>query len=214
MKRIAIITGASSGMGLEFALQIDNMFRTIDEIWLIARRRERLEALAEQLDKPSMIICDDINDDSFQYTFQKMLKQENVKIKLLVNCAGYGIIGSVGSEATEVETGMIDTNCKALSTICMTAMPYMSYNSRIINLASSAAFMPQPYFATYAATKSYVLSFSRALNRELKSKGIVVTAVCPGPVIQKFFVIAESRQNAHGLKVFMASAEQVVSSVA
>lgn len=211
MKKIAVITGASSGMGYQFALQIDKNYKTIDEVWLIARRRERLEELSREMDKPCVIISEDINDKTFPDTLLKMLKKETVKIKMLVNCAGYGMIGAVGTVDMEMETGMIDTNCKALTMMCILAMPYMADNSRIINLASSAAFMPQPYFTTYAATKSYVLSFSRAFNREVKAKGIVVTAVCPGPVDTEFFTIAESKtKRAWFKKFFMASPEAVV----
>ncbi len=211
MKKIAIITGASSGMGLEFALLTDKTFKSVDEIWLIARRYERLTELKDRISKPCLIISEDINDVNFINFYKKALKQEDVKVKLLINCAGYGIMGRAGREAIEVETGMIDTNCKALTAITNVTIPFMSKNSRIINLASSAGFMPQPYFAIYAATKTYVLSYSRALNIELKDKKIYVTAVCPGPVSTEFFSIAEkgSKQQWYK-KYFMAKPEDVV----
>ncbi len=211
MKKIAIITGASSGMGREFAIKISKSFKSIDEIWLIARRIDRLEEVQAEIDIPCYIICEDVSEEYFIDKFAKMLKQENVKIKMLVNCAGYGLCGKIGTAACYAELGMIDTNCRGLTAVTLAAIPYMAKNSRIINLASSAAFMPQPYFAIYAATKSYVLSFSRALRRELKDKEVYVTAVCPGPVNTEFFAIAEDgRERAWFKDLAMAEADEVV----
>lgn len=211
MKRIAIITGASSGMGREAALQIDKKFNSIDEIWLIARRKDLLTEVRGEMHHACVLISEDINDSGFKERFYKMLKQENPQIKLLINCAGYGIIGAVNDAAPDVVLGMIDTNCKGLTAITISALPYMTNNSRIINLASSAAFLPQPYFAVYAATKSYVLSFSRGLNYELKKRGIVVTAVCPGPVNTDFFSIAEDNHKKAWFKeLFMAEPADVI----
>ena len=98
----------------------------------------------------------------------------------------------VGSVSTEEETGMVRLNCEALCAVTHMVLPYMSKNSRIIQYASSASFLPQPGFAIYAATKSFVLSYSLALGEELKGRGICVTAVCPGPVKTEFFDIAET----------------------
>lgn len=109
------------------------------------------------------------------------------------------------------ELGMIDVNCKALTQMTYLCIPYMKKNSRIIQLASSAAFLPQPNFAVYAATKSYVYSFSRALNQELRTKGIYVTAVCPGPVDTPFFDIAEKTGSTLAVKkLTLVRADQVV----
>ncbi len=210
-KRVAVITGASSGMGREFAKLIDKEFTCIDEIWLIARRRDRLEEVREEINKPSMVICRDISEDSFAEYYRKMLKQEKAGIKLLINCAGYGILGPVADTGYEVSVGMIKTNCEGLTSITQLSLPYMLEKSRIINLASSAAFLPQPDFAIYAASKSYVLSFSRALNAELKEKNIFVTAVCPGPVATDFFRIAEDGQKRAWFKdIFMSDCHSVV----
>ncbi len=211
MKKIAVITGASSGMGKEFALKISKNFKSINEIWLIARRADRLEEVREEIDMPSYVICEDISEEYFIDKFAKMLKQENVKIKMLINCAGYGLCGKVGTAACYAELGMIDTNCRGLTAVTLAALPYMAKNSRIINVASSAAFMPQPYFAIYAATKSYVLSFSRALRREIKDKDVFVTTVCPGPVNTEFFAIADDgRERAWFKELTMAQADEVV----
>lgn len=210
-KRVAVITGASSGMGREFAKLIDRELTCIDEIWLIARRRDRLEEVRAEIHKPSLIICSDISEDSFADYYRKMLKQERAGIKLLINCAGYGIIGSVAETGYDVSVGMVKTNCEGLTTVTRLSLPYMTEKSRIINLASSAAFLPQPDFAIYAATKSYVLSFSRALNAELRERNIFVTAVCPGPVATEFFRIAEDGHRRAWFKdYFMADSYSVV----
>lgn len=211
MKRIAIITGASSGMGKEFVYAVDKKYDCIDEIWLIARRRDLLEEIREDINKPCIIVSEDIADPGFLERFKKMLRQEKANVKLLVNCAGYGIIGPIDDTALEVSLGMINTNCTGLTAMIGMVLPYMMKKSRIINLASSAAFVPQPNFAIYAATKSYVLSLSRALNEEFRKKQIYVTAVCPGPVATDFFRIAEDgHQRAWFKDLFMANAQDVV----
>lgn len=211
MKRVAIITGASSGMGREFAVQISKKVKNIDEIWLIARRRDRLEGLQDDMNTPCIIINEDITKESFEEKYKKIISQEKPDVRFLINCAGFGLLGKVENHPMELSLGMIDTNCRALTAVTIMTLPYMSNKSRIINLASSAAFLPQPQFAIYAASKSYVLSFSRTLNRELKSRGIVVTAVCPGPVNTEFFRIAEDGcKRAWYKDYFMAEAADVV----
>ena len=183
---IIIITGASSGIGQEFARQIDKGFSNIDEIWLIARRKERLEEFAKQLSHETRILCMDVNDEYAMDDLEKMLYECDCKVRMLVNCAGYGIFGQVDEMEMEEQLGMIQTNCEALTRLTYLCLPYMYKNSRIINLASSAAFMPQAGFAVYAASKAYVLSFSRGLNQELRKRHIYVTAVCPGPMKTEF----------------------------
>jgi len=190
--KIAIITGASSGMGRETAVQIADRFGGIEEIWLIARRKERLEELDGRL--PVKIRCFgmDVTSPDEREALKEALEEENPDVKFLVNAAGFGKIGKVGDLDLETECGMIRLNCEALCAMTHMVLPYMSQNSRIIQYASSAAFLPQPKFAIYAATKAFVLSYSRALGEELRSREIYVTAVCPGPVETEFFDIAET----------------------
>lgn len=210
-KKVVIITGVSSGIGKEFAMQISKRLKNMDEIWLIARRKDRLEELRDEINMPCMIIDEDITSPGFSDKYKKIISQEKPSVKMLINCAGYGIIGRAGEHSRELELGMIDTNCKGLTNITLLTLPYMALNSRIINLASSAAFIPQSGFAIYAASKSYVLSFSRALNHELKKRRIFVTAVCPGPVNTEFFRIAEDGGKRAWFKdYFMANAGDVV----
>lgn len=185
-KRIALITGASSGIGLEFARQLDSDLR-IDEIWLCARRENRLQNLAQGLNKSTKIIAGDVTDSLWQNRLHQELEQSNVQIYTLINSAGMGKKGTVEEIGRDNNAYMIDLNCRALTVVCSICIPYMSTGGRIINLASVAAFLPQPKFAVYAATKSYVLSYSRALHKELKSKQITVTAVCPNPMETEFF---------------------------
>ena len=189
---IAIITGASSGLGREFAKQIDsNLANSIDEIWLIARRIERLEELSNHLRKKTRIIKMDITNELYMQQFRDMLACEKPIVKMLLNCAGFGLLGHFNDISLDEQLGMLEVNCKALTKMTYYVIPYMKKNSRIIQLASSAAFLPQPNFAVYAATKSYVLSFSYALGEELRDREIIVTAVCPGPIKTEFFDIAE-----------------------
>lgn len=189
---IAIITGATSGMGKRMAIEIDNSIPSIQEFWIIGRRRDRLHALSIDLSKPCRIFCDDLTDSDFFDRFSKILSSEKPSVSFLVNAAGYGKIGSVKSLSLEDQLGMINLNIRVLTGMCKLCLPYMSDHSRIINFASGAAFLPQPSFAVYAASKSYVLSLSRSLNNELKGSGCYVTAVCPGPVKTEFFDIAET----------------------
>ena len=197
---VIIITGASSGMGAEFALQLDHIFDSIDEIWLIARRKEAMLKIAQNMEHTTRVLDMDITNESHMKRLQTLLANEKPIICMLVNSAGYGIMGNFSASDMHEELGMIDVNCKALTQMTYMCIPYMRANSRIIQLASSAAFLPQPKFAVYAATKSYVYSFSRALAQELRNKKIYVTAVCPGPVDTPFFDIAEKTESTLAIK--------------
>lgn len=210
-KSIVVITGASSGMGAEFALQIDSHLRKTDEIWLIARNEERLAAVKDMMRNNVKILILDLMKEEEIEALGLLFKLEKVSIRMLVNCAGYGIIGKVETLSTQEQTGMVRLNCEALTHVTKVAIPYMCPGSRIIQLASSAAFVPQPGFAVYAATKSYVNSFSLALRQELKKKKIYVTSVCPGPVDTPFFDRAEKYQGRLAIKnLFLADPWAVV----
>ncbi len=193
--KIAVVTGASSGIGREFARQISQRYGKMDELWIIARRKERLQELEQELRLNVRIFAMDLTNSNDMNQFKDYLKEYSPDIKLLVNCAGYGKVGSFEELNLEEQCGIIDINCKALTMFTGMCLPYISSHSRIINVASAAAFCPQPRFNVYAASKSYVLSFSRALNCELKERKITVTAVCPGPVDTEFFDIAGDNNN-------------------
>ncbi len=209
--KAAIITGASSGMGREFIKLIDRKLTCIDEVWVIARRKERLEQLKERIEIPLVLMEMDLTDKEQRLRLREILKEKQPQVKMLVNCSGYGKIGLYEDIPEEDISGMIELNCLALTSVTYEVLPYMTKKSRIINLASSAAFLPQPKFAVYAATKSYVLSFSRALHEEVKKNGIFVTAVCPGPVRTEFFDIAQmTGEVAFYKKIMMANPAKVV----
>ncbi len=199
-KSIAIITGASSGIGMEFALQIDAHLRKTDELWLIARDRIKLATLTKRLRNNCKVLSMDLSNEAQIERLKSSLEDENCEIRLLVNCAGFGLMGKAESLDSNEQSAMVRLNCEALTNVTLSCLKYMANNGRIIQMASSAAFFPQPGFAVYAATKAYVDSFSVALNEELKSRGIVVTSVCPGPVDTPFFDVAEKNGKSLAIK--------------
>ena len=184
--KIAIVTGASSGMGREFVLQLSK-FVEVDEIWAIARRTEALEALKEQVSVPVRPVSLDLLQESSFETMAALLEQEKPNVKLLVNAAGFGKFGSYHKVSVTDDCRMIDLNCKALLVMTRLVLPYMEPGSHILQLDSLSAFQPVPYITTYGATKSFVLSYSRAMNRELRSRGIRMMAMNPGWVKTEFF---------------------------
>lgn len=209
--KIAVITGASSGMGREAAIQIGDRFAGIEEIWLIARRRERLEELEGRLPAKIRCFAMDVTCKEDREKLQQALETEKPEVKILVNAAGFGKIGRVGELDEDTECAMVRLNCESLCAVTHLTLPYMSPNSRILQFASAASFLPQPKFAIYGATKSFVLSYSRALGAELKGQKIYVTAVCPGPVDTEFFEIAETvNQIPLYKKLVMANPKRVV----
>lgn len=216
MKRIAIITGASSGMGSEFTKELflnseNYKFGKFDEIWILARRSDRLKNLKYDLEKAAENNCSkeypeitaieiDLSGTKGVTAFNAILKTTQkvesknggFEIGLLVNNAGFGTYGEFTETPLDKELEMIDTNCSTLTGLCGLAIPFMNEKSTIINVASLAAFLPLGNFAVYAATKSYVLSFSVALAAELKDKGIHVLAMCPGSVSTEFANVASN----------------------
>lgn len=193
-KRIAIITGASSGMGAEFARQIAAL-PEIDALWLIARRADRLEALGNELSKPVRCLPLDLADQRSADTLAAMLSETEAEVKLFVHAAGFGKYGSYLDLTREEVNGMIDVNLGSTVHVTYAVLPYMQKGGRVILLGSASAFQPLPYFNMYASTKAFVVHFSRALNVELKSRGISVTAVCPGFVRTEFFSVAQQTKN-------------------
>ena len=181
---IAIVTGASSGMGREFVLQLKNYVQ-VDEIWAIARREDALKAL--QTDVPVRPVVLDLCDSSSFDAFAALLAQEQPDVKLLVNAAGFGKFGAYHRISLQDDCRMIDLNCKALVAMTRLTLPYMHAGSHILQLDSLSAFQPVPYITTYGATKSFVLSYSRAMNRELRAAGIRMMAMNPGWVKTEFF---------------------------
>ena len=183
---IAIVTGASSGMGREFVLQLP-AYVQVDEIWVVARRAAALNSLREESSVPVRpVVLDLCLEDSFS-AFASLLEAEKPNVRLLVNAAGFGKFGSYDQVSLRDDLRMIDLNCKALLAMTRITLPYMAAGSHILQLDSLSAFQPVPYITTYGATKSFVLSYSRAMNRELKSAGVRMMAMNPGWVKTEFF---------------------------
>lgn len=188
--KIAVITGASSGLGLEYAKAVDKKRPDIEEIWLIARRKDKLEEVAGVLSKKTKIIACDITDNKSISDYVNQLKTEKSEVALLINNAGFGKIGNFYEISTEDNAGMIRLNCEALTVMTSVTVPFMKENGEIINTCSIASFAPNTRMAVYSSTKAFVMSFSRALRQELKPKKINVLAVCPGPMETEFLPIA------------------------
>lgn len=184
--KIAVITGASSGMGREFvyALDKDEVF---DEIWVIARREERLLELQEKCRAKVRPVVLDLLDKSSIDVYKALLEQEKPNIKVLVNAAGFGLFGVFEEMDTEKQCQIIDLNDRALTAMTHVSLPYMASGSQIYNMGSMSSWQPVPYINVYGASKAYVLSFSRALGVELKDRGIRVMCVCPGWITTEFF---------------------------
>ena len=183
---IAIVTGASSGMGREFVRQLHN-YVTVDEIWAIARRADALEELKTETPYPVRpVVLDLTKEESFQ-SFAALLEKEQPDVKLLVNAAGFGKFGAYHRVTLDEDMRMVDLNCKALLAMTRITLPYMHRGSHVLQLDSLSAFQPVPYITTYGATKAFVLSYSRAMNAELKDKGIRMMAMNPAWVKTEFF---------------------------
>ncbi|MCI6859725.1 MAG: SDR family NAD(P)-dependent oxidoreductase [Clostridia bacterium] len=177
MKKIAIITGASSGIGRSFCKQYDA--KNFDEIWAIALDLEGLESLQKECKTKIVPLAYDLTvTESFE-DFKARLKKAKPDVQLLINCSGFGKFARYDEIKVETSANMIDLNCKATMRMTEYTLPYMSKGARIMNIASVAGWQPIPFINVYAATKAFVISYSRALNRELKPRGISVTTICP-----------------------------------
>ncbi len=184
--KISVITGASSGMGRDFVRMIDKI-EDCDEIWVIARRKDKLEELKSETEKTIRPIELDLSVNENIEKYGEMLKEADAQVVSLVNAAGFGKFGSFEDIPLAEQMNMIDLNCKALMAVTYLTLPYMPEGSKVYQLGSLSSFQPVPYIATYGATKAFVLSLSRALNRELRSRKIKMISVCPGWVKTDFF---------------------------
>lgn len=184
--KIAVITGASSGMGKEFVVQLDRE-KKFDEIWVIARRLDRLEALQSEVSTKIRPISLDLTKEESIEEYRALLEKEKPVVDVLVNASGFGRFGTFSDMDLPTMYRMIDLNSKAYVGMTYATLPYLTKGSEVYQLDSLSSFQPVPYICVYGATKAFVLSFSRALNVELKSRGIHMMAVCPGWVKTEFF---------------------------
>ena len=191
--KIAVITGASAGIGRELVYAIDKEY-AYEEIWVIARRRERLDELRAGCRNTLRPVVLDLGEESALREYEALLRQEQPEVALLVNAAGCGAFGPFAECDLARQENSIRLNILALTALCRLTLPYMKEGSSIINLGSNSAWQPVPYQAVYGASKSYVLSFSRALGRELRPRGIHVMCVCPGWIKTEFQATAQHEE--------------------
>ena len=193
--KIAIITGASAGLGKEFLKAAPGYFPEIDEYWLIARRQDRLEEAAKLVHKQCRIFPMDLTETDSYRRLEAELKKLNPTVALLVNNSGCGFLGNVGEGELENQLKMVDLNLRGLTAVTHVTMPYMAKGSRIINVSSIASFCPNPRMTVYSAGKAYVTAFSYGISEECAARGITVTAVCPGPMDTEFIYLGEIKGN-------------------
>lgn len=198
---IAIVTGASSGLGRSFIRQLDRQ-GGLDEIWGVARRRERMEELAAQLSTPMRPLALDLTKTESVETLRALLRETGADVRVLVNSAGFGKFGTYADMTLQETEDMIDLNCRAAVALTAAAIPHMSRGARILEICSSAAFQPLPGFNVYAATKAFLLRYSRALRWEVAPRGIKVTAVCPGWIKTEFMQVARDTKNGRTVRSY------------
>ena len=207
---VAIVTGASSGIGSELVRLIGE-YSSVTEVWAIARRKDRLEQLKTADGITVRPIPLDLKNISSLKAVAQILKEENKTVDVLINCAGYGKFGAHSDIDIESELGMIDLNCRALVGMTETVLPFMNNGGKILQVCSISSFQPLPLANVYAATKVFVLNYSRGLSVELKSRKITVTALCPGWVDTDFFATATDTKNPGAVTkyTFMQTPERV-----
>lgn len=186
---IAVITGASSGIGKVMSETLHNYFNDIDEIWAIARSEDKLKALNTKI--PVKVVKLDLTKEESLNEYSNLLNKEKPNIKVLINSAGYGKFGKYNEISSAASLGMIDLNCKALVSVTNSSIPYMQKDAGILQICSVASFLPLPLGNVYAASKAFVQSYSLALMEELKPLKISVTTLCPFWTNTEFFAVAE-----------------------
>ncbi|NEG96676.1 SDR family NAD(P)-dependent oxidoreductase [Bifidobacterium sp. SMB2] len=194
---VIVVTGASSGMGREFVQQIAYWAAVgrvdAEEIWVVARREKRLRELAGGAPVKVRPLALDLADAGDLEAYRQLLAEKRPNIVMLANCAGFGKMDHFENVPLRDELSMVDLNIKAPVTMVSHSLPYMRAGARIMNLCSISGFLPCPYINVYAATKAFMVSWSRALGRELAHRGIKVMAACPYWVRTEFFDRAQPK---------------------
>lgn len=211
MKRIAIVTGASSGIGKEFFLSLNEKANDLEEIWVIARNADKLNALQETTQTPLRVFSLDLSAKEALQTIEKALDEETPQIDYLICASGFGRFCGFQDDERETLENMVDLNCRSIVGLTRACAPYLSKGGLVMLVASVAAFQPIPYIATYAATKAFVLSYGRALNKELrKTRGARCLCVCPFWTKTAFFDRALSEQTVVKKYAVMYEPKQIV----
>jgi uncharacterized protein len=208
MPETALVTGASSGIGEQFARQLAARGYGL---LLVARRADRLERLASELPTDAKVLACDLATDA--PSLGGRVQELGVQVDLLVNNAGFGTSGSFVEHDPARDAEQVRLNCEAVVTLCHGFLPGMLERRRggVINVASSAGFQPIPYESVYAATKAFVISFTDALHAELRGSGVRAMSVNPGPVPTEWQRVAGYSEDRTGVVPGEISAEQVVS---
>lgn len=190
MTPVTLITGASAGLGAEFARQLSKRGGALT---LAARRRDRLQALAAELGGEVHVFETDLAQSGAADHLLAEMREAGLRVATLINNAGVGLGGQFAAQSPERQLAMVDLNIRALTALCRAVLPDMLAHGEgaILNVASTAAFQPGPNMAVYYASKAYVLSLTEAMHQELKGSGIRVTALCPGPTQSEFFDVAQ-----------------------
>jgi short-subunit dehydrogenase len=207
VKKVALVTGASAGLGVEFARQLSAKgYRLV----LAARRKERLDELASELGNARAVAID-LSRASAAARLMADVDEHGETVDLLINNAGFGLIGRFAQLDSRRERQMIDLNAGALTELCRAVAPAMikRKSGAILNVASTAAFQPGPKMAVYFATKAFVLSLSEAIHEELKPHGIKVSCLCPGPTHTEFGEVAGFKGSRLFDRIAMNSADVV-----
>ncbi len=207
---IAILTGASAGLGQSFFRSLTARYPDLTAIWLIARRRERLEEMAQNSPVPVEVLALDLVDPASYDILGDKLKAENAQVKILINNAGLGELDNVADSTWQVQGRMVDLNCRALTAVTTVVLPYMEKGGFVLNVCSIASFCPNTRMTVYSSTKAYVMSFTKGLREELKPLGINALAVCPGPMKTEFLDVANITDRSPMFKTLPYSDPDVV----
>lgn len=209
MKRIAIVTGASSGIGKEFFLSLESKKEELDEIWVVARGEDRLKALQSSL--PVRVFALDLSQTQATDEIARVLNEEKPSVQYLIAASGFGRFCAVSEDDPKVLQNMVDLNCRSIVGLTSAVFPYIAKGGLMMLVASLAAFQPVPYLATYGATKAFVLSYGRALNKELQAqKGARCLCVCPFWTKTAFFDRAETEKKVVKKFVALYEPQQIV----
>ncbi|HEU4957994.1 MAG TPA: SDR family oxidoreductase [Sphingomicrobium sp.] len=198
---ITLITGASAGLGVDFARQLSANGR---RLVLVARRKDRIDALAAEVGNARAVEAD-LSLPGAADRLMADLAAHDEHVELLVNNAGFGLAGRFAKLDAKRQRQMIDLNCGTLVELAHAVLPGMveRKSGAILNVASTAAFQPGPGMAVYFATKAFVLSFSEALHEEVRKDGVVVTALCPGPTATEFGEVAGWKPAGPSARIFV-----------
>ncbi len=209
MKTIAIVTGASSGIGREFFLSLKD--ERLDEIWVIARSSDKLNALQAETSIPVKAIPMDLSTANSAAKLEELLKAEQPSIRYLICASGFGRLNALADDERATLENMVDLNCRSIVSVTKVAFDYMQKGGAMILIASMAALQPIPYIATYGATKAFVLSYGRAINKELRAyKSARCLTVCPFWTKTAFFDRAQGEKTVVRKYAVMYEPKQIV----